>query len=192
LTATSLGVIGGFAGGFVGAMISTGSLSAALTSGLISGIVGGLTAGIGQQVLGGNWTPAEGVIAKITVGCASAAASGGNCGKGALSVGFAIAAQPLIIQSSSFGQWGTATDAVQAGLIGGEAAKIAGGKFEDGFSTSAVQYLANPPPRQTSGNDAGILAQISRDAKAIAVNIYAVTVRCSCSFVMIYRVLHQT
>ncbi len=180
LTAGSMavltGAVAGFVGGFVGAMVSTGSLSAALTAGLVGGLTGGLTAGIGQQVLSGNWTPAEGVIAKVAVGCASAAASGGNCGKGALSAGFAIAAQPLIIKFPSFGQWGTVPEAVQAGLIGGEAAKLAGGNFEDGFSTSAVQYLANPPPEQASGNDSEVLTQIGRDTKAIAVDIYAVTV----------------
>ncbi|MBS0614749.1 MAG: RHS repeat-associated core domain-containing protein, partial [Proteobacteria bacterium] len=64
------GALAGFVGGFVGALISTGSLSAALTAGLISGVVGGLTAGIGVKVTNGDWTPAEGVIARIGVGCA--------------------------------------------------------------------------------------------------------------------------
>ena len=167
--------IAGFVGGFVGAYVSTGSLSASLMAGLIAGIAAGLTAGASYEVSTGNWEPAEGVIARIAVGCGAAAASSGNCGKGALSAVFAIAAQPLIVKFPSFGVWGTAPEAVQAGLIGGEAAKLAGGKFDDGFSTSAVQYLAAPPPRSSS-DDAGVLAQLVRDANAVAFDIYAVTI----------------
>ena len=111
----------------------------------------------------------------MAVGCASATASGGNCGKGALSAGFAIAAQPLIIKAPSFGDWGNVPEAVQAGLIGGEAAKLAGGKFDDGFSTSAVQYLVTPQTH-SSNDDVGVIAQVVRDVKAIAIDIYAVTV----------------
>jgi hypothetical protein len=70
------------------------------------------------------------VIARIAVGCSTAAASSGNCGKGVLSAGFAIAAQPLIVKFPSFGVWGTAPEAVEAGLIEGEAAKLAGGKLK--------------------------------------------------------------
>ncbi len=170
------GALAGFVGGFVGAYISTGSLSAALTAGLVAGVVGGLTAGIGQKVSSGNWTPAEGVIARVGVGCASAAASGGNCGKGALSAGFAIAAQPLIIKFPSFGQWSKAAESVEAGLIGGEAARLAGGKFEDGFSTAAVQYLVGPQSQQAGRTDQSVGEQLWRDAKAIVVDIYAVAV----------------
>jgi RHS repeat-associated protein len=168
------GLVAGFVGGFVGAYVSTGSLSAALTAGLISGVVGGLTAGAAWAVSSGAWSVADGLIARVAIGCASALASSGNCGKGALAAGFAIAAQPLIIKVPSFGQWGTAVEAVQAGIIGGEAAKIAGGKFEDGFTTSAVQYLANPPPSNGAVQSVG--SQIIRDIKAIAVDIYAATV----------------
>ncbi len=53
--------------------------------------------------------------------------------EGALSAGFASAAQPLIIKFQSLGEWGTVLEAVQAGLIGGEASKLAGGKFENGL-----------------------------------------------------------
>jgi RHS repeat-associated protein len=157
LTTPSLMAVAGFVGGFVGAMVSTGSLSAALTAGLISGLTAGLTAGIAQQVLTSNWTPLEGVLARVAVGCASSAASGGNCGSGAVSSVFEIAAQPLLIKFPSFGQWGQAPEAVQAGLIGGEAAKLAGGKFEDGFSTAAIQYLAtaaNSPQQDRAASSA--------------------------------------
>ena len=157
LTAGSMavltGAVAGFVGGFVGAMISTGSVSAALTAGLIGGVAGGLTAGIGQQVLAGNWTTGEGVIARSAVGCLAGAATSGNCGKGALSAAFAMAAQPMIIK---FLVWHVGCGSGVGGgrLVGGEAAKIAGGKFDDGFSTAAVQYLATfrPSSEQQTGS----------------------------------------
>jgi hypothetical protein len=93
--------------------------------------------------------------------------SGGNCRSGALSAAFAVAAQPLIIKFPSFGQWSAGPESIEAGLIGGEAARLAGGKFEDGFSTAAVQYLAGPEGRQAGHTDQSIGAQVLRDAEYI-------------------------
>lgn len=96
-------------------------------------------------------------MARVAVGCTSTAASGGNCGKGALSAAFEIAAQPVMIKFQSFGQWGGAPEAAEAGLIGGEAARIAGGRFEDGFSTAAVQYLAtSTSPQQENAASSSV------------------------------------
>lgn len=157
------GAIAGFVGGFTGALLATGSLSAALTAGLISGVAGGLTAGIGRAVLAGNWTPLEGVLARVAVGCASSAASGGNCGQGAMSAAFAMAAAPLIIKFPALGQWSAVPESVEAGLIGGEAARLAGGKFENGFSTAAVQYLVGPQAQNAGVTNQTVGDQLVRD-----------------------------
>jgi hypothetical protein len=137
--------VAGFAGGFFGALASTGSLSAALTAGLISGItaLAFYCAGFIGSSSGTSWQVSENVLAHAAVGCASAAASGGNCGKGALSAAIADAATPYIIKFQSLGEWSAAPEAAEAGLIGGVAARIEGGKFTDGFSVAAAGYLFN-------------------------------------------------
>jgi RHS repeat-associated protein len=155
--------ISGFVGGFTGALLATGSLSAALTAGLVTGVTAGLTAGIGQAVLAGNWTPLTGVVARVAVGCGSSAASGGNCGQGALSAAFALAATPLVIKFPALGQWSALPEAVEAGLVGGEAAKLAGGKFANGFSTAAVQYLVGPQARSAGVTNQSVSGQLVRD-----------------------------
>jgi hypothetical protein len=123
-----------------------------------------------------NWNVGETAIARVIVGCFSTALTGGNCGKGALSAAFSWAASPLIIKFPSLGEWSAVPESVEAGLIGGEAAQLAGGKFEDGFTTAAVQYMVAPPPPPPAGSREGVLSQIGRDLKAIAVDIYAAVV----------------
>jgi RHS repeat-associated protein len=137
--------IAGFAGGFFGALVSTGSLSAALTAGLISGATALAFYGAGfiGSSSGTAWQISENVLAHAAVGCASAVASGGNCGKGALSAAIADAASPYILKFPSLGVWSAAPEAAEAGLIGGAAARIEGGKFTDGFSVAAAGYLFN-------------------------------------------------
>jgi RHS repeat-associated protein len=137
--------VAGFAGGFFGALVSTGSLSAAFTAGLISGITALAFYGAGfvGNSSGTDWQVSENVLAHAAVGCASAAASGGNCGKGALSAAIADAASPYIIKFKDLGVWSAAPEAAEAGLIGGVAARIEGGKFTDGFSVGAAGYLFN-------------------------------------------------
>jgi len=137
--------VAGFAGGFFGALVSTGSLSAAFTAGLISGITALAFYGAGfvGNSSGSAWQVSENVLAHAAVGCASAVASGGNCGKGALSAAIADATTPYIIKFPSLGAWSAAPEAAEAGLIGGAAARIEGGKFTDGFSVGAAGYLFN-------------------------------------------------
>ncbi len=63
-----------------------------------------------------------------------------------------------MIKFPSFGQWGNKPESVEAGWIGGEATRLAGGKFEDGFSTAAVQYLATPAsPQQEKAASISVL-----------------------------------
>jgi RHS repeat-associated protein len=149
-TAISTLAVAGFVGGFVGAYVSTGSLSASLTAGLIAGVTATAFAELGgyvaQMQAGSEWTKPFAVLAHAAVGCASTAASGGNCGRGALAAGISEAAyQTGYVESpaKSLASWGTFRGAAEAGLIGGVAAKITGGKFDDGFTVSAAGYLFN-------------------------------------------------
>ncbi|MGH8139213.1 MAG: RHS repeat-associated core domain-containing protein, partial [Steroidobacteraceae bacterium] len=142
------GGIAGFVGGFTGAIVATGSLSAALTAGLISGVAAAAFAGIGSYTQtmnpGSEWTKAFSVVAHAAVGCGSAAASGGNCGRGALAAALSeVAVQGNLIKPDAIGTWGSVKGVAEAGLIGGVAARITGGKFDDGFTVSAAGYLFN-------------------------------------------------
>jgi RHS repeat-associated protein len=138
-------LVAGFVGGFVGAAVSTGNLAAAIEAGVIGALTAGAFYGAGfvGNSSGSAWQVTENVLAHAAVGCASAVASGGNCGKGALSAAIADAATPYIIKFPSLGVWSAAPEAAEAGLIGGVVAKIHGGKFDDGFSVAAAGYLFN-------------------------------------------------
>jgi hypothetical protein len=143
--------VSGFVGGFVGAYVSTGSLSAALTAGLVAGLTAAAFAEVGSYAqeltqTGSEWAKPFGVLAHSAVGCGSAVLSGGNCGRGALAAGISEAAD----QSGLFGpppksiaSWGAFKGAAEAGFIGGIAARLTGGKFDDGFTVSAAGYLFN-------------------------------------------------
>ncbi|MGH7743527.1 MAG: hypothetical protein ACREQ5_01715 [Candidatus Dormibacteria bacterium] len=141
----------GFAGGFVGAYISTGSLSAALTAGLIAGVTAAAFAEVGSYAShlateGSEWAKPFSVLAHAAVGCVSGAASGGNCGRGALAAGLSEAATRAAFlepPAKSLASWGTFRGTAEAGLIGGAAAEITGGKFDDGFSVAAAGYIFN-------------------------------------------------
>lgn len=72
--------------------------------------------------------------------------SGGNCGRGALAAGLSEAAtQAGLVESpsNSLASWGTLRGAAEAGLVGGIAARVTGGKFDDGFTISAAGYIFN-------------------------------------------------
>ncbi len=120
-----------------------------------------------------NWSVGELVIAHAAVGCVNGQLSSGNCGKGALNATVALAAQPLIIKFPSFGTWGAIPEAAEAGLIGGEAARIGGGRFEDGFSVAAIQYLSAFTPSNDVGSP---VRQLGQDIEGFAVDAYAAVV----------------
>ena len=141
----SNGVLAGFVGGFVGALVSTGSLSAALTAGVIGAVTAGLFYAAGTEFSGsGAWASTERVLAHAAIGCFNGAVSGGNCGRGAASAALAEAATDCgLARPSSLGTWGSFRGAAEAGVIGGFAARLAGGGFNDGFSIGAAGYLFN-------------------------------------------------
>lgn len=71
--------------------------------------------------------------------------------------------------------WGAIPESVEAGLLGGEAAKVAGGKFDDGFTTAAVQYLATfkASNEQQTGSP---WHQFARVIEGTVVDVYAAIV----------------
>lgn len=137
-------LVAGFAGGFVGALVSTGSLSAALTAGLLGALTGAAFAEVGSLGQTFQWTPATKVLAHAAVGCGSGMLSGGNCGRGAAAAALSeTAVQAKFIKPAAIGTWGSIKGIAEAGLVGGAAARISGGSFDDGFTTAAAGYLFN-------------------------------------------------
>ena len=132
--------------------IETGSLKLGLRAGLIAAAtavafweVGNLTNQIaGVDPSKGHIQPQFGteayafnVTAHAAVGCASAVASGGKCGPAALAGGVTSAAGPVINGHGFF--YGLVANTA----LGGGAAVLGGGKFENGAITSAFGYLFN-------------------------------------------------
>ena len=72
------------------------------------------------------------IVGHAAVGCASASASGGECGPGALSAGFGAAA--TVATSGNF---------FATVIAGGIGAELGGGKFANGALTAAMGYLSN-------------------------------------------------
>jgi RHS repeat-associated protein len=165
--------LAGFVGGFVGAAVSTGSLDAAVTAGMVGALTAVAFYGAGTFASwaakpSGAWLYADGILAHAAVGCASAAASGGNCGAGALSAAVSEAAEPM---EDSAAQWGgPAAGAAAAGIVGGIAARVVNGSFNDGFSVGAAGYLFNNLLHQ----------KYSRPELSISGNILTGTVYVSC------------
>jgi RHS repeat-associated protein len=148
LTLASTALIAGFVGGFVGAFVATGSLSAALTAGLIAGLSAGAFSEIDSAYSaslddpGSAWSKPDLVLAHAAVGCGSAAASGGNCGKGAIASAVTETAQlEKWIPMHALATWGSMRGTVEEGLLGGAVSAIEGGNFREGFTTGAAEYL---------------------------------------------------
>ncbi|MCL2645168.1 MAG: DUF637 domain-containing protein, partial [Betaproteobacteria bacterium] len=91
--------------------------------------------------VGGNVSnPFLSVAAHSAVGCASAAASGGNCSQGALAAGFgkfATLHMPTAFQGNHAYQF------TYVSVVGGTASVLGGGKFANGATTAAFGYLFN-------------------------------------------------
>lgn len=157
-TAGSLSTLGyataGFAGGFMSGVVGTGTFKGGLQGGLTGGLFGA-AAGIGAA---NNFGTAEMAAAHGVVGCASSAASGGNCATGGL--------------SAAFGKWATLNgydfqndflNGAQAAIAGGAASVIAGGTFASGAATAAFGYLFNHRLSSESVDDYVIYERVSPD-----------------------------
>jgi hypothetical protein len=134
--------ITGLASGDIGQALKAGFISA-VTAGAFQ-VAGDLTGGF-TGALGGGHGPLEflseahvfNIASHAAVGCGSAAASGGECGAGALSGAVGSFAGPLSTGLSSEGRLVVAT------VSGGLASIAGGGKFGNGAVTAAFGYLYN-------------------------------------------------
>jgi hypothetical protein len=133
--------------------VTSGNLGYALKAGFIAAAtaaafyeVGEITSHMPGAIPGidgshGTFEPlSEAHLANIAghaaVGCASAAASGGKCGAGALSAGVPAVAGPAI-NGRGF------ASLVANSTLGGLASVAGGGKFANGAATAAFGYLLN-------------------------------------------------
>lgn len=116
--------------GFASGAIATGSLQ--------GGLQGAITGALFFSTVGLTNPGIERIAAHAVVGCATSAASGGNCGAGALAAGFGKFASGALdgIQNEI-------VRGVIASVIGGTASVLGGGKFENGAVTAAFGYLFN-------------------------------------------------
>lgn len=140
----------------MGMAAATIPLASAITAGAIGGLIGGgdiqsifvgaVSAGLfygAGEVLGHGNPEAFSLkhlaktAAHAAIGCAQSAASGGRCAPGAMAAGFASFAGPIVPDM------GTVGNGVAQAVIGGVAAKLGGGKFENGAVTAAFGYLFN-------------------------------------------------
>ncbi len=129
-------IAGAIAGG-----IQSGTLEGAFQGGLTAAAffgVGSITVGHGEEALHAS---AEMKVAQVVghaaVACASAMASGGQCGPAAIAQAFTTSAGHLGLPEGRFA--GTVSRAV----VGGLASSLAGGKFSNGAVTAAFAYLFN-------------------------------------------------
>lgn len=121
------------------------SLGDSLKIGVIAGVTTYIYGQIGDAAQNYGWGDVTKVAAHAVAGCATAEASGGNCGSGALAGAFgkiATLAGPSFVQSPQ--GWDQFLGAVvYQAVVGGTASVLGGGKFGNGAVTGAFAYLFN-------------------------------------------------
>jgi hypothetical protein len=133
-------VSGGFAAGGIAGGNTQSALNGAFSAGLFfgAGSLADVANGAGMSGFGDGGVGRAALHA--AVGCASGAAAGGSCGRGAASAGFAEFAGSRI--GAMFGKGDFAQISAKA-LVGGIASRIGGGRFENGALTGAFGHLFN-------------------------------------------------
>lgn len=133
-------------GSDVATTVVAGGISGAVSSGNAQGFFqGALSAGLfyGAGSVADSWSgnalsgTFERTVTHAVAGCVSAAASGGACGSGALSAGFAEGV------GGNLPKLGLEADLVKHAVIGGVGSVLGGGKFANGAATGAFGYLFN-------------------------------------------------
>jgi RHS repeat-associated protein len=131
-----------FNAGGIGNSLVAGGLTGLASSGgnLEQGLISAFTAGAFTAAGGAGLGKTELIGAHMLIGCMSSAASGGKCGPGAMSAGFA--------------KWATMSmpspNIVVISLVGGTASVLGGGKFGNGAATAAMGYVYNYCTQSTS------------------------------------------
>ena len=143
------GIANAATAGFVSGAISTGTFK--------GGVQGAFSAmafnWVGTQLKAAELAGAERFFTSVTAhaitGCVTSAASGGNCGQGALSAAFSKAATflPGMEGINAAAERGDITARIQgtviSAVVGGTASVLGGGKFANGAQTGAFSYLFN-------------------------------------------------
>jgi hypothetical protein len=124
-------VAAGGAGGFAGGLVASGGDLKAAAQGALTGGAFGF---VGASWAGGTL---ENYAAHAAVGCATSAADGGSCGRGAASQVFSKWVSMETRGVHPAGQMAAAT------IAGGTVSVITGGKFANGAKTAAFGYLFN-------------------------------------------------
>ena len=138
-------VVASYYGGSIGAAAwssyyayqANGSMADAYRAGAISYGTSMAFDAVGSE-LPYSSNPVGNVLGHAAVGCASAMASGGSCGAGAMSAGFAAAISP-----NSLGITSPAGGLAAQMIIGGTASMLGGGTFANGALTAAYGYIFN-------------------------------------------------
>jgi RHS repeat-associated protein len=135
VTTAQVAIVQGATAGFLAGAITGGTVESAFYGG-ISGAAFGSLHGMDQGV--------DKVIAHGLAGGVMARAQGGDFGSGFLASAFTQAAS----MSSVFGNPGEGTamraqNAIMAGIVGGTASVLGGGKFANGAVTGAMSRLLN-------------------------------------------------
>ena len=130
----ALGLSGAVASGALGGALAGGIMTGTTKGALIGGLTGGAFGGVGDIAPSGVGN----VAGHALVGCASASASGGSCGAGALSAGAGSMWSNYGVKFESF-----SANLVTHAVVGGTASVLGGGKFDNGAVTGSFGYLFN-------------------------------------------------
>ncbi|MEO8617129.1 MAG: RHS repeat-associated core domain-containing protein, partial [Luteolibacter sp.] len=154
-SATAAAVGGAVAGAYIGAV--AGGLSAALNGGDLGDVLRGAAIGAVQGAITGgvlhgldqgagvyNAQTAVHIAGHGVVGGAANVAMGGKFGDGFVSAAVSAAAGDAgLYGGKGGGAWGVARRTIMAGVVGGTASALGGGKFANGAYTAAFQHLLN-------------------------------------------------
>ena len=78
------------------------------------------------------------------------------------------------VKPAALGTWGSFKGTAEAGLVGGIAAEITGGRFDDGFSVGAAGYLFNAAAHSkeyTSADAAAVAALKNANPRSVSENL---------------------
>jgi RHS repeat-associated protein len=143
--------------GFIAGGIATGSLNGAL----MGAATAALFYGAGQLANGMKLSNASlgRALIHAGAGCINGAASGGSCGRGALSAGLTKFASSNIEISGDYSQAARrAIETTKYAVIGGTVDELTGGKFANGAVTGAFQYLANAAVSEINAMRVGLVS----------------------------------
>jgi len=141
------GAIVGAAAGASNTAINGGNSSDILRAAVVGGIQGGITGGLlnGWESTGWSWETFRHVVGHGVVGGSANVALGGKFQNGFLSAAASAAAADfgMLGDAKATGPGALASRTIRAGIVGGTASALGGGKFANGAWTASFQHLLN-------------------------------------------------